>query len=483
VHPDTQGDEMSWWSANRVAAAIAAGRISAREYLTDRLARVARYDGTNLVVTIDERAMDEAHRADEAVRRGDPLGPLHGVSMTVKDSLATGGLRTTGGMSLLARHVPQEDAAAVAGLRRAGAIIFGKTNVAERSSDLQTFNELFGLSRNPWHPHRSPGGSSGGGAAAVAAGLTAVELGSDVAGSIRIPASNCGVFGHKPSRGIVPMHGHVPPAPFRLLEPDLSVVGPFARSVDDLQTVLEAVVAPHPWDRPGWHISLPPARPVRRVATWFDDPYCPVDDEIGAALEYASARLRDSGVRVEPARPAGIRLDMSDQLFRKLLATVALSQFGRNDIEAVQGGSQEPGPGLGAEHVAASLWDFMDATNRRERLRQRWRQFFTEYDAILLPVSPSLAIAHDLRPLAQRRIVVNGVERPYWDQTVWAGLTGVCYLPSTVAPVRLDSHGVPIGIAVASDYLQDLTAMAVARRLAEVVPPLPRPDITIWDRS
>jgi amidase len=477
------GTDPCLWPARHVAAAIAARRISAREYLAAQQARVERYNGgLNAVVTIDERAHEWARLADEAVARGAALGPLHGVAMTVKDCLATSGLRTTGGLAMLTSYTPREDAAVVGRLRRAGAIIVGKTNLPEGSGDLQAFNDVFGLARNPWHPDYSPGGSSGGGAAAVASGLSPLEIGSDIAGSIRIPAANCGVFGHKPSHGIVPSHGQIPPAPFSLRELDLNAVGPIARCVGDLETVLAVIAGPHPWDQPGWRLSLPPARPVRQVATWFDDPYCPVDDEVRAALEEAAEHLASRGITVRPARPPGVRLAASDGLFRRLLATAAVAGHTRESVAQIAAGGPA-GPQLGAEFVGQRYWDWVEAHDKRLRLRERWRQFFTEYDAILLPVAPNLAIPHDFRPLGERTVTVNGVQRPYWDQTVWAGLTGVSYLPSTVVPLRQDSRGVPLAIAVAGDYLQDLTTLSAARLLAEARPPLGPPDLTPWETA
>ncbi len=475
-HADAVTDPC-WWSAQQAAGAIAARRISACEYLNALLARIERYNGDlRAVVTIDERAHEWARQADQAAARGNALGPLHGVAMTVKDCLATRGLRSTAGMTMLRSYAPREDAAVVTGLRRAGAIVFGKTNLAEASVDIQTFNDLFGLARNPWHHDYSPGGSSGGAAAAVAAGFSPLELGSDVAGSIRIPAANCGVFGHKPSYGIVPVQGLLPPAPFRLRTLDLNVIGPIARCVGDLETALGAIAGPHPWDRAAWRLSLPPARAVGRVATWFDDPYCPVDDEVRAALEEAAAGLAGQGVTVRPTQPPRINLGASDALFRRLLATVAADSASDSGAQMTTG-STAVGQGLGAEFACQRYSEWAEADNSRLLLRERWRRFFTEYDAILLPVAPNLAIAHDRQPLAERRITVNGVQRPYWDQIVWAGLAGVSYLPCTVVPLRQDSRGVPIGIAVVGGYLQDLTTLAVARLLAEALPALGHPDL------
>jgi amidase len=475
-------EELWWWPAERVARAVAERRLSAREYLAAQLDRVERLNPSlNAVVTIDERAEARAAAADEAVMRKEPLGPFHGVAMTVKDCMATSGLRTTGGLRELGSHVPREDATAVAALRGAGAVVFGKTNVPAGSGDLQAYNELFGVTRNPWDPHRSPSGSSGGAAAAVAAGLSPLEVGSDVAGSIRLPAAMCGVFGHKPSHGLVPTHGHVPPAPFKPGGVDMNVVGPLARTVDDLQAALTVMAGPHPWDRAAWRVSLPPARPVRRVATWFDDPYCPVDATVREALEDTARRLSADGVVVEDARPPGVRLEGSDLIFRRLLTGVAVHAYSAGDVAAIARGERPPGAELGGRFVDQSYRDWAEAADRRTRMRARWHQFFTEYDAVLLPVAPNTSIRHDHRPFDERRIVVDGTERPYWDQIVWAGLTGVSYLPSTVVPVGLDPHGTPIGLAVAGPYLEDLTTLAVARRLAGLLPPLGPPPLARTD--
>lgn len=473
-------EELCWWPAVRAARAIAAREVSAREYLSALLAAVERHNpGLGLIVTLSERAMSAAAKADAATARGDLLPPLHGVPMTVKDCFATAGLRTTGGAAALSGHVPVRDADAVAALRRAGCVVFGKTNLPEYSGDVQAYNELFGTARNPWGTDFSTGGSSGGSAGAVAAGLTPIELGSDVAGSIRVPASHCGVFGHKPSFRTVPTYGHVPPLPFAHTVPDLTVVGPLARTADDLSAVFDAIAGPDSRDAPAWRLELPPARPVRRVAVWFDDPYCPVDVEVRRVLEDTADRLADTGVAVERATPKGIRLDASDRVFRSLLAPVAFGRYSVREAEGIVRGEGVPGADLGAEHVGQTHRAWADADADRARMQLRWRRFFEEYDAILLPAAPTAAQPHDHRPFAERDILVNGRPRPYWDQIVWAGLTGVCHLPSTVVPAGRTGRGLPVGVAVAGPYLGDRTTLALARTLERALPPLGRPSVLV----
>ncbi len=448
----------SRWPATQVATAIARRELSAREYLDLLLRRIAAHNpALNAVVSVDDRAERWAKAADDATARGESYGPLHGVAMTVKDSLNTAGLRTTAGATALSRHVPGEDAEAVRALRRAGAIVFGKTNLAANCMDVQTSNDVFGVSRNPWDPSRTPGGSSGGAAAAVAAGFTAAELGSDIAGSIRIPASNCGVFGHKPSFGVVPVAGHIPP--YQPTRPDLAVVGPLARDVEDLRLLLTVIAGPDPLDRPAWRLNLPPPQPLRTVALWSDDPYCPVARDVRDAVERAGSALARTGIVVEPDAPAGVSLEANDEIMRRSLATAALAAHAAP-------ASAEATAQLGGEYAAQSHHDWLRAQDRRARIQRAWHRFFKRYDAILLPVSVRPAIAHDARPFAERRISVDGIERPYWDQIVWAGLAGVAHLPVTVVPVGIGSCGTPIGVAVTGPYLGDLTTLALAQRLA-----------------
>ncbi|WP_328603295.1 amidase family protein [Amycolatopsis sp. NBC_00345] len=461
-----------------LVAGLTSGRLSARELLDQSLDRIGRYnDGLRLVTTIDERAPRWAREADDAAARGESLGPMHGIPVTVKDSFATEGLRTTAGLPELAGHTPAHDADVVQALRRAGAVVFGKTNLAAGCADVQADNPLFGAAANPWDPAYTTGGSSGGSAGAVAAGFSVADVGSDIAGSIRIPAAACGVFGHRPSFGIVPMRGHIPP--LQPIEPDLAVAGPLAANVADLETLLDVLVGPGRHDRPAWRVELPAARTIRRVAIWDDDPYCHVDAEIRGALATAATALAGAGVQVEPRRPTGIRLDESDSVARRLLASVALKNHRPADLAAIAAGTRPPGDGLGDEFAAQSYAEWMTADARRERLRARWHSFFTDFDAILLPVGPALVGRHDDRPFAERRIVVDGVERPYWDQLPWTSLTGLARLPTTVVPVQRDSRGLPIGIAVAGPYLEDRTTLQVARLLSEAFGPLGRPDLDL----
>jgi len=268
-------DDLAFWPATRLAAAVRRRELGSEELLDHYLERIGRLNpAINAVVTLDEeRARAEARTADRATVAGGPLPPLHGLPVTIKDALATAGLRSTGGATELAEHVPTVDAPVVASLRRAGAIVFGKTNLPRWSGDLQSFNALFGTTNNPWDLTRTPGGSSGGAAAAVAAGLTSFEIGTDIGGSIRLPAAYCGVYGHKPSFGLVPGLGYLDHARGGTTEADVNVLGPLARSAEDLELLLGLIAGPTPDRAPAWRVELPPARhrslAEYRVAAWL----------------------------------------------------------------------------------------------------------------------------------------------------------------------------------------------------------------------
>ena len=286
-------DVVHWQTAGELASGIRTGHLSSREVLDHLVARIGRLDGpVNSVVHWDlDRAQVAADEADCAVERGDRLGPLHGVPMTIKDSFQTEGCTTTSGSPDLADSVPTEDAWPVARLREAGAIPFAKTNLPIFAGDIQTYNEVYGTTNNPHNIEHTPGGSSGGSAAALAMGFTPIELGSDIGGSIRVPAHYSGVVGHKPSFGIVPGHGQIPGPPGTFSQADLAVSGPMARSASDLDLMLDVLAGPDRWSTPAWQLNLPSSsvKDLRgvRIAAWIDDPFCPVDgDGVGDVSEH-----------------------------------------------------------------------------------------------------------------------------------------------------------------------------------------------------
>ena len=474
--------ELAYSSAVAIADRIRQREISSREAVDYFLARVETLDKRiNSVVTIDaERARTEADAADAALARGELRGRLHGVPMTIKDSFQTVGMRTTSGAPELASFIPTEDAWPVARLRGAGAIIFGKTNLPIYAGDLQSYNKVFGTTNNPHDVSRTPGGSSGGSAAALACGFTPLELGSDIGGSIRLPSHMSGIVGHKPSYGIVPAHGQIPGPPGTLTLADLAVAGPMARTIQDLKLGLDIMAGPNRWEKPAWHLELPPPRRPTlkqyRVAAWLDDPACRVEPEVGELLESATQKLAAAGVRVDhDARPEFTLEKVADTFFALLQAALAGGvPADRLDEYAATVGDM---PAAHTRRLLAMRHrQWLSYNERRLQMRKRWEEFFTQWDAILLPVMPCPAMPHDhSEPMASRMALVGGERRPYWDLTTWMAPAGACYLPVTVIPVGRLKNGLPIGIQIVGAYLHDRTTLDLAEHLLPLVGGCPRP--------
>jgi amidase len=480
--------ELVYRSATALSHAIHRREISSRALLEQFLERVARLNpAINAVVTLDaDRARVRADAADAALAKGVIWGPLHGVPMTVKDTLEVAGVRTTAGAPQYAGHVPTTNAVAIERLVRAGAVIFGKTNTPTLAMDLQSYNPVFGTTSNPWDVKRTPGGSSGGSAAALAAGLTPIEVGSDIGGSIRTPAHFCGVFGHKPSYGIVPQRGHIPGPPGTLSGADIAVIGPLARDADDLRLGLDVLAGPDEAEGISWQLNLAQARQHElgafRVAAWLDDTASPVDQSVRTVQDAALARLRAAGARIdEQARPA-FAFSEALLLYHQLLhaATAAgmpSEQFVKLAETADRSSEVEHGPAsLFARATTQRHRDWIITNEKRLRVRRAWAKFFRDYDVLLCPVTQTAAILHDhSEPVTQRRITVNGEQRDYFDQLDWVGMIGVAYLPSTAAPIGRTAAGLPVGMQIVGPYLEDRTTIAFARALQEVLGGFSRP--------
>lgn len=455
-----RNDDPLSWPATHLAAAIRSRELGSRELLELQLERVERdRERVNAVVTIDaDGARAAADAADRrTVRRDGELGPLHGLAVTVKDAIETAGMRSTGGATELADHVPERDAPSVARLRRAGAIVYGKSNVPRWSEDVQTYNPIFGTTNNPHDPTRTAGGSSGGAAAAVASGVTPFELGTDIGGSIRIPSHFCGVCGHKPSFGIVSQRGYLGYLGGGTTDSDLNVFGPLARSVGDLEVLMDVLTSPDDELTCAWSLRLPPPRHddlrAYRVGVWIDDPDGPLDPEVRAPLHAAAEALSGAGARVSESRPE-VGLAESSEVFWPLVVGAGSPRL-PDDVAAEVGGT----------HVA-----WIRHTDRAAALRARWREWFRSHDVLLCPVVPVAAFPHDLEgTLVDRRITVNGRVVSHAELLPWVGLVGVAYLPSTVVPVGRTTDGLPVGVQVVGPFLEDRTALFVAARLTELL--------------
>jgi amidase len=479
--------ELGFRSAGELAAALRRRELGSRELLEHYLARIERWNpALNAVVTLDvDRARAAADAADRALARGEAAGALFGLPMTVKDTFETAGLRTTCGVPELSAHVPAADAISVARLRAAGAVIFGKSNTPTWAGDWQTTNPVFGTTNNPWDRKRTPGGSSGGSAAAVAAGFTSLELGSDIGGSIRVPAHCCGVFGHKPSHGLVPQRGHIPGVPGTLSERDLNVVGPLARSVDDLELALDVLAGPLPDVSHAVSLQLPPARGAKlvdfRAAAWLDEPASPVDREMRGLLEQAADTLTKAGARIDrEARPAVDFREAVEVYVALLMPIMSLELPDALARQMARAGEGVPpdAPGVlaaSARAHAARHRDWLRNHERREQLRARWAEFFRDHDVLLCPVMLTPAFPQDESEFTTRRLLVSGEERPYLENISWPALITMALLPSTVIPVGRTAGGLPVGVQIVGPYLEDRTSLAfaraAARELGGFVPP------------
>lgn len=384
-------------------------------------------------------------------------------------------MRTTAGAQLWSEHVPTRDALVIERMRAAGAIILGKTNTPAFCADSQSYNPIFGTTHNPWDLTRTPGGSSGGSAAALSAGMTPLELGSDIAGSIRTPASFCGVFGHKPSFDLVPVRGHMPGPPGSLSHTDLGVMGPLARSVDDLTLLLDVIAGPTPERAKAYRLHLPAARSSSlrgyRAAVWFEDEQCTPDASVLACLRGACETLQRAGVHVEQAKP-NFELRDAYKVYRALLDPIMSAGFSAKVVEMLESQAAREGAtdplATFARNALVRHRELIVWLELRERLRAQWASFFADYDVLLCPSSVTAAFPHDhSQPQPARTLQVDGQARPYDQLFFWPSFAACAHLPATVAPVGL-AAGLPVGIQIIGPYLEDRTCLDFAGRASEL---------------
>lgn len=473
-------------TARELAQTIRERKVSAVEVVQAHLAHIERHNpALNAIVTLDgERALDRAREADAALARGEIWGPLHGVPVTIKDVYETAGLRTTSSFRLLARYVPKQDATVVARLRAAGAIVLGKTNMPELAVDIQTNSPLFGRANNPWNLGRTTGGSTGGGAAAVAAGLSPLEVGSDMGGSIRIPAHFNGVFGFKPTEHRVPATGHIPDLPGapRVVR-HMCCFGPLARSVDDLRLCFTLIAGPDGKDLDVLPVPLDSVagRPLREMRlAWMDDfGGAPVTAETRATLARLAGSLADLGCRVERVGPPGFDYASAWQTYSEILGTMIgaslpalVRVLGRVAMPLMH--VNEPTMRSLARGFRLDARQYMEALARRDALIEQMERFLDGWDAWLCPVTPTPAFTHRPSGLARpaRPIEVDGQRVPYWRGSIsYAVVFNLLGNPVVVLPLARSSEGLPIGVQVVGRRWRDMELLAIAGQLAEVTGP------------
>src|SRR5450830_1237153 len=438
--PNAPPDALLELDACAQVAALARGDCSALALCEAAIARIEAQDGAiNAVVVRDfERARSQARAADDALARGDRR-PLLGLPMTVKESFNLAGLPTTWGFEFARKHRAERDALAVTRLKAAGAVGLG---------DWQSVNPIYGRTRNPLDLNRTPGGSSGGGAAALAARFVALELGSDIGGSIRVPAHFCGVYGHKPSLGLLPARGHDFPGLGSGAPNELAVIGPLARSVDDLELALSVLVGPEAPQSKAYALQLPPARDMAQARCLLLDqhPGLPVSQDTQAALQDVANTLQAGGCTVLRSSDLLPNLQTAHQIYAGLLNTFM--------------SRGQPG----ASPISAHEW--LTLLDRRAGLQQQWQALFEQVDVVLTPVLGCTAYPHiDPMDWASATVQMDGQAQPLGPQVFWPGIATVAGLPATSAPVGRDRDGLPIGLQVIGPMFEDLTPLALVRRL------------------
>jgi len=471
-------------SATEIAAAIRLRRATAVSILEMYLARIQKHNpALNAICTLDEAgARARARQADAALARGELWGPLHGVPMTIKDALETAGVRTTGGYPPLSSHVPKKDATAVARLKAAGAVLIGKTNVPPLSADGRADNPIFGRTNNPWNLERTPGGSTGGGAAAVAAGLSAFDVGSDLAASVRVPAHWCGLFGLKPTEGRVPNTGHIPEVPGtpHALR-HMNTLGPLARSVDDLAAILKVIAGPDDRD---WETAPAPLDDVLPAAlssyrfrwtTQFgsEKPSRETTDAI-ASLANALSRI---GCEAKEGAPVGFDFDDAWETWGEVVIAervVTQGEAARERVEKLHASLGELPVARGAARGArASVADYMVALTRRDRLITALEAFFADCDAWLCPVAYGPAIGHV--PFGTP-VDVDGRKVPYFlATTAFTSAFNLTGHPAVVLPLAMTKEGLPIGVQVVGRRWSEPALLALAKQLSLVSGPFRPP--------
>jgi amidase len=473
--------QWSFKTAVKLAAALKAKKVSAVELTQDAIGRIERHDGRiNAICVRDfDRALEAARAADAARARGEHQ-PLLGLPLTVKESYNVAGLPTTWGMVPQKDFIAKEDALTVTRIKDAGGVIVGKTNVPLGLGDWQSYNEIYGTTHNPYDLARTPGGSSGGSSAALAAGYGPLSIGSDIGGSLRVPAFHCGVYAHKPTYGLLPSRGHTaPPAPPLPYERDLAVIGPMARGAADLSLLLDVMSGPDPLEAGiAYKLELPAARHTHlrdfRILVIDTDPVLPTDKAVRSTIDKLASHLDKAGAKVLRSSPLLPDFKASSRLYVRMLLSFLAASFPA-DVYAGAAAAAAALPAdnisLGAEllrGIALSHRDWVAASVGRTRLRAQWRELFKSFDAVICPIMPTPAYPHDHSPdQAQRRVLIDGKAHAYTDQFAWPGIATLPGLPATAIPTGFAPDGLPVGVQIVGPWLEDRTPLKVAELIEQ----------------
>ena len=465
--------DTAFWSATRLIRALKSKKIGALELLDFYAARIRKYDGVlNSLPVLDIKAARK--RAKGFDRKGAKSGPLAGLPMTVKESFDLAGHPTTWGLAEYAGTPAKTNAVAVDRFLAAGGNVFGKSNVPTLLADWETVNVVYGKTVNPWNHERTPGGSSGGAAVALAAGLTGLEAGSDIGGSIRNPAHFCGVYGHKSTWGVCSMAGQALPGAVH--PTDISVIGPMARSAMDLELGLSLMAGPDAIDGCGWKVGLPKCERKTlngwRVAVLATHPTAETDATVEHSIRRLAQFLSSKGAKVSERALPDFDLNEAHRVFIQLLRGATSGRQTPELYAKMLAAKEKLDPrdeGYYAQMVRANVQphkDWLIASNRRHQMRLAWAEFFKDWDVLLCPNAATAAFPHSMPGERwERMIAVNGKPQPVTTQMWWAGIAGMCYLPGTAAPIGLSPEGLPLSVQIIGPQYADLHTIRFAQLL------------------
>lgn len=465
---------LDYGSALDAAAALRAKAISSVELTQHAFRRIDAFQPelNAYVYQLREQALADAAQADKLLARNETSGVFHGVPISVKESFGVAGQPCTWGMPAHKESRAPSHSTAVRRLLKAGAILLGATNVPQYLMDWQSFNDIYGTSNNPWDLTRTAGGSSGGSAASLAAGMAFLSIGSDIAGSIRVPASFCGIFGHKPTLDIVPRTGHSPggkqiPVGF---SPLLAVAGPMARTAEDLVAALSVLAGPESPEAKALSFSLPSARHKAlrdyRIGFVLEEPGVPVSAETKTVLETAIRVCERAGASMREGWPAGFELQPFLDTYLFCLGAYDFSLMTPERQELVRNEMKTWPPAL-AKGALSSFAEWQTQNLKRLAYRALWNKFFEEVDIFLFPTAFTAAFPHSRTAIHTRMIPLpEGGSQPTWDIVAYLCIASLTGCPATTSPVGLTKSGLPVGLQIAAPYLEDLTSIEFARLLA-----------------
>jgi len=459
-------NELTRYDATRLAELIRAREVSPVEVVQAHLDRIEAVDAkVNAIVTIADDALRQAREAEASVRRGDELGVLHGVPFTVKDSIDTAHVPTQRGTPIFKGRTPETDATSVARLKSAGGILLAKTNLPEFSYGIESDNLLSGRTKNPWNLELTPGGSSGGESAAIAAGMSPLGLGTDLAISVRGPAAHTGIVSLKATHGRVPMTGIWPRVPRRLWH-----VGPMARSIRDLSLAFSQLAGPDGQD--GYASSTVAfdsgigalnKKPLR--VGWLVEPGLgPIAPEVAATVKDAAEALKGFGHTVEAVRIPALERDFALDVFSRLHVLEMKPAF----VETTAGRSEDEISYMARFMLSlpdTPAADYIDAVQAAERLKDGYAEYFERYDVLLTPVLPVASFKH-----GQKELEINGQTVDILNIMSATTPLNVTGLPGVSMRFGTSSDGMPIGVQIVGSWNAESTILHVASQLEQVSP-------------